>query len=73
MSGTYAYINAVLDANPTVTRLVLTPESYAVATGPVPDGEQAIPTRVTVEAGTQTDETEYGYNAAGTLVVLFRC
>jgi hypothetical protein len=73
MSGTYDYINAVLDANPTVTRLVLTPATYAVATAPVPDGQQAIPTRVTVEAGTQTDETEYGYDTAGTVVVLFRC
>ena len=38
---TYAYLNAVLDANPTVTKLVLSTDAYAVATGPVAPGEAA--------------------------------
>ena len=32
---TYAYLNAVLDSNPSVTKLVLATDAYATATGPV--------------------------------------
>ena len=80
MDPRYAYLNAVLDANPTVVRLVADNtvwaggvlSDYAVATGPVPVGEQSIPGRVTVEAADPSDTNCRGYDAAGTLVVLFR-
>lgn len=44
----YSYLNAVLDANTNIKKLVVAPNVFAVATGPVPDGEQSIPGRVTV-------------------------
>ena len=90
MDPRYTYLNAVLDANPTVVRLVADntvwasgiPSDYAVATGPVPAGEQSTPGvwrvyvalagRVTVEAADPSDTYCRGYDAAGTLVALFR-
>lgn len=44
----YSYLNAVLDANGNIKKLVVAPDVFAVATGDVPDGEQSIPGRVTV-------------------------
>ena len=44
----YSYLNAVLDANANIKKLVIASNVFAVATGPVPDGEQSIPGRVTV-------------------------
>lgn len=73
--NTYAYLNAVLDSNPAVTRLVLATDAYAVATGPVPAGETDLATRVTLEAqpdGAVPNLSE-GYDAAGALVVSFFC
>lgn len=83
MDPRYAYINAVLDANPAVAKLVLDdraiagtggtiPSDYAVATGPVPAGEQSIPGRVIVEAKRDAlNPFVEGYDAAGALVVQF--
>ena len=83
MGPRYTYINAVLDANPAVVRLALDdrpivgtggtiPSDYAVATGPVPVGEQSIPGRVTVEAKSEPlNPFAAGYDAAGVLVVQF--
>ncbi len=80
MDPRYVYLNAVLDANPSIVRLVAdntvwaggVPSDYAVATGPVPDGEQSIPGRVTVEAANPSDTNCRGYDADGVLVALFR-
>jgi hypothetical protein len=80
MDSRYTYLNAVLDANPSVVRLVADNtvwvggvlSDYTVATGPVPAGEQSIPGRVTVEAADPSDGNCRGYDAAGTLVALFR-
>jgi hypothetical protein len=72
---TYAYLNAVLDENPSVTKLVLSVASYAVATGPVPPGEPDIVSRVTLEA--QPDDAvpnlSEGFDAADMRVVGFFC
>jgi hypothetical protein len=78
---TYAYLNAVLDSNPNVTRLVLdavpfpggAPSIYAVAMGSVPDGEQSIPGRVSVEPMPSDAAPFYcaGYDAAGALICQF--
>ena len=72
---TYAYLNAVLDANPTVTKLVLATDAYAVATGPVPPGQLDLASRVTLEA--QPDDAvpnmSEGYDATDVLVVRFFC
>lgn len=79
----YTYINAVLDANPTVVKLVLDdraivgtggtiPSDYAEATGPVPVGEQSIPGRVTVEAKSDPlNSFAEGYDSAGVLTIRF--
>jgi hypothetical protein len=80
MEPRYVYLNAVLDANPSIVRLVADntvwaggiPSDYAVATGPVPAGEQSIPGRVTVEAADPSDGNCRGYDAGGVLVALFR-
>jgi hypothetical protein len=72
---TYAYLNAVLDANPTIAKLVLSTDAYAVATGPVPSGEPDLASRVTLEA--QPDDAvpnmSEGYDAVDILVVRFFC
>ena len=69
--NTYAYLNAVLDANPAVVALVLTPEVYAVAVGDVPAGEASIPGRVALSAGVEGVAVNFGYDVADTLVVQF--
>lgn len=83
MEPRYTYINAVLDANPTVVKLVLDdravvgtggtiPSDYAVVTGPVPVGEQSIPGRVTVEAKSEAlNPFAEGYDSAGVLTIRF--
>ena len=72
---TYAYLNAVLDANPTVTKLVLSTDAFTTATGPVPPGETDLASRVTLEA--QPDDAvpnmSEGYDATDALVVRFFC
>ena len=72
---TYAYLNAVLDSNPSVTKLVLSTDAYAVATGPVPPGQTDIASRATLEA--QPDDAvpnlSEGFDAADVLVVRFFC
>ena len=72
---TYAYLNAVLDSNPSVTKLVLATDAYTTATGPVPPGQLDLASRVTLEA--QPDDavpnmTEV-YDATDVLVVRFFC
>jgi len=72
---TYAYLNAILDSNPTVTKLVLATDAYATATGPVPPGQSALTVRTTVEA--QPDDAvpnmSEGYDASDVLIVRFFC
>jgi hypothetical protein len=68
---TYAYLNAVLAANPTIVALVLTPEVYAVAVGDVPAGEASIPGRVALSLDAAGVVVNFGYDAANTLVVQF--
>ena len=72
---TYAYLNAVLDANPTIAKLVLSTDAFTTATGPVPPGETDLASRVTLEA--QPDDAvpnmSEGYDATDALVVRFFC
>ena len=72
---TYAYLNAVLDVNPSVTKLVLATDAYSVATGPMPPGQLDLASRVTLEA--QPDDAvpnmSEGYDVADALVVRFFC
>ena len=70
---TYAYLNTVLDANPAVVALVLTPEVYAVAVGDVPAGEASIPGRVTLFEEPLGLVVNRGYDAGNVLVVQFFC
>lgn len=72
---TYAYLNAVLTANPTVARLVLAADAYAVATGAVPPGEEDLAARVALEAQPPdaVPNLSEGYDAAGDVVVRFFC
>ena len=70
---TYTYLNAVLDANPTVVKLALTPEVYAVAVGDVPAGEASIPGRVTLFEEPLGLLVNRGYDAGTVLVVQFIC
>jgi len=48
--STYVYLNGLLDANPGIVALRLSDAAYAVATGPVPDGEPDLTARVNLEA-----------------------
>jgi len=68
---TYSYLNTVLDANPTVVKLALTQEVYAVAVGDVPAGEASIPGRVTLFAEPPGLLVNRGYDAANGLVAQF--
>jgi hypothetical protein len=72
---TYAYLNAVLDSNSSITKLVLAAAAYAVATGPVPPDQLDLASRVTLEA--QPDDAvpylSEGYDATDVLVVRFFC
>jgi hypothetical protein len=72
---TYAYLNAVLDSNPTIAKLVLATDAYATATGPVPPGQLDLAGRVTLEA--QPDDAvpnmSEGYDVSDVLVVRFFC
>ena len=70
---TYAYLNTVLDANPTVAKLALTQEVYAVAAGDVPAGEASIPGRVTLFEEPLGLVVNRGYDAGNVLVVQFFC
>lgn len=69
----YAYLNAILNANPAVTSLVLATDAYAVATGPVPPGEEEIPSRVTVaeQPVGAVPLLSQGFASDGSLVVQF--
>lgn len=72
---TYAYLDAILDSNPTVTRLVLATGAYATATGPVPPDQTDLASRATLEP--QPDDAvpnlSEGYDVADVLVVRFFC
>jgi hypothetical protein len=75
----YVYINAVLDANPTVVLLLLNTRTepygvsvYQIAVGEPPEGEQRITDRVTVDAGT-AEQVNEGLDAAGNIVIRFVC
>ena len=72
---TYAYLNAVLDANPSIAKLVLATDAFHVATGEVPPGQLDLASRVPLEA--QPDDAvpnmSEGFDVADTLVVRFFC
>ena len=70
---TYAYLNSVLDANPGVVKLALTPEVYAVATGDVPAGEESIPGRVALVEEPPGVKINRGYDAADVQIIQFYC
>lgn len=70
---TYAYLNAVLDANPTVVKLALTPEVYAVAVGDVPEGEASIPGRVALVEEPLGLVVNFGYDASDVQIIQFFC
>jgi hypothetical protein len=72
---TYAYLNAVLDANPTVARLVLATDAYTTATGPVPPGQTDLSSRATLEAQPPdaVPNLSEGYDAANVRIVGFFC
>ena len=72
---TYAYLNAVLDANPTIAKLVLATDAFTTATGPVPPGQTDIASRATLEAqpGDAVPNMSEGYDATDALVVRFFC
>lgn len=73
--NTYAYLNAVLDENPTVTRLVLAADAYSAATGPVPPGEPDLAARVTLEPQPldAVPNLSEGYDAADVRIIGFFC
>jgi len=72
---TYAYLNAVLDVNPTIAKLVLATDAYSVATGPVPVGQTDLASRVTLEAqpNDAVPNMSEGYDVSDVLVVRFFC
>jgi len=68
----YSYLNAVLDANGNIKKLVVAPDVFAVATGDVPDGEQSIPGRVAVVEDTAAAVGFCkGFDATDTLICQF--
>ena len=71
--NTYTYLNTVLDANPDVVKLALTPEIYAVAVGDVPAGETPLPSRVALFEEPPGLMVNRGYDAANGLVIQFMC
>ena len=71
--NTYTYLNAVLDANPAVVKLALTPEVYAVATGSVPAGGTSIPGRVALVEEPLGVEINRGYDATDVQIMQFFC
>jgi hypothetical protein len=75
----YAYMNAVLDANPTVVLLLLNTRTapygmsvYDTAVGEPPEGQPRITDRVKVDAGTEEQVNE-GFDVGGNLVIRFVC
>jgi hypothetical protein len=72
---TYAYLNAVLDSNPSVSKLVLATDAFNVATGPVPAGQLDLASRVTLEAqpNDAVPNMSEGFDVADMLVVRFFC
>jgi len=75
----YTYLNAVLDSNPTITRLALNsgPSSvgastYWIALYGAPQGEPQVVDRVAVEDG-GAEEPNRGYDVDGALVASFWC
>lgn len=83
MDPRYAYLNSILDANPSVTALALDnvkPHSgstavslYEVAVGPVPSGEQDIQQRAVVTAMPygSVPWLNIGYDGSGATVIQF--
>lgn len=71
----YAYINSVLDANPSVTALELSgagsPSPYDTATGSVPAGQTSIPSRVAVTLVNPDTGVCVGKNISGDVVIRF--
>jgi hypothetical protein len=68
----YSYLNAVLDANPDVAKLVMASSVFAVATGPVPQGEQSIPGRVSVSEDADAESGLcVGFSDADALICQF--
>lgn len=81
MDPRYAYLNAVLDDNPSVTALALDnvkpagggTSLYEVATGPVPAGEQDVQTRAVVTAmpAGSVPSLNLGYDGSGAVILQF--
>lgn len=81
MDPRYAYLNAVLDDNPSVAALVLDSvrpagggtSLFEVAVGPVPAGQQDIQQRAAISAmpDGSVPWLNIGYDAGGFLVVQF--
>jgi len=72
---TYAYLNSVLDAKPQIVVLKLNTDAHAVAVGPVPDGQQDLQARVTVQS-MPTNAVPglcIGYDSANKIVAQFYC
>jgi hypothetical protein len=63
MLDAYAYVNAMIDANSAITRMVFPPAVYAVVTGPVPEGQPAISGRIVCEAGDGSTDDTFVYDA----------
>jgi len=73
--STYVYLNGLLDANPGIVALRLSDAAYAIATGPVPDGEMDLKARVRLEAmpaGSVPDLCE-GLNITDDVIASFYC
>lgn len=83
MDTRYAYLNSILDANPSVTALALdnvkpyagstAVSLYEVAVGPVPSGEQDIQQRAVVTAmpDGSVPRLNIGYDGSGAMVIQF--
>lgn len=81
MDPRYAYLNSILDVNPSVTALALdnvppgagSTSLYAIATGPVPTGQQDLQARAVISA--MPDDSvpflNVGYDSGGALVIQF--
>lgn len=83
MDSRYAYLNSILDANPSVTALALDnvkPHAgstavslYEVATGPVPAGQQDLQARAVISAmpDGSVPSLNVGYDGGGALIIQF--
>lgn len=76
----YSYMNAIIDSNPTIVRLVLStePTGYGVspfdaAQGPAPEGQPVLTDRAAIEAAPAGQDFSEGFDADGNLIARFVC